>query len=118
MANEISTSTNFTFQKNGNPPQAWTANGTITVSGNYFVSGVQNIGTTDETVSLGDIGTVGWVLLKNLDGTNYVTAGSDGSVYPIKLKAGEEIKTRWNGAAVHLKANTAACNVAYLIVED
>ena len=118
MANEISTSTNFSFQKNSNPPVNWTASKSITVAGSYFVSGIQNVGTGDETVALGDVGTVGHVLLKNLDGTNFILAGSDGSVYPIKLKAGEEMKTRWNGAAVHLKADTAACKVSYLIVED
>lgn len=118
MANEIQTSSNLTFSKNSSPSVNWSASASVTVTGNYYVSGVISVGTGDETIALGDIGTVGWVCLKNLDATNFITAGADGSSYPIKLKAGEDCKLRWNGAAVHVKADTGACKAAYVIVED
>ena len=117
MANEIQTSTTFTFSKNGSPPQNWSVSGSINVTGNYFVTGIQSIGLVDETIALGDIATIGYVLLKNLDATHFVSFGVDGSTYPNRLLAGEECKVRLNGAAIHLIADTAACKVSYLIVE-
>lgn len=117
MANEINLGIQFSFAKSG-AGVAKSFSGQITVSGNYHVSGVQNVGTVDETVALGDIATNGWLFLRNLDSTNYVLCGADGSSYPIKLKAGEAVCVRFNGAAVHLKADTAACRVEYALVED
>jgi hypothetical protein len=117
MANEISIGQSLQVLKNGATIQK-SASASITLTGNYFMSGVQNVGTTDETIALGDIGTVGVVYFKNLDSTNFVTFGADGTNYHIKLKAGESALLRWNGAAVHAKADTAACKVEYVIVED
>lgn len=79
---------------------------------------VQAIGITDETLNLGDISTIGFVFMRNLDATNYITVGSDGTLYPIKLKPGEFFLGRWNAAAIHAKANTAPCNLEYLILPD
>lgn len=117
MANEINTSTNLTFSKNGSPPVQWSTSGNVTVAGSYYSNGIVSIGTADESLPLADVGTIGFVCIKNLDATNFVLIGADGTNYPLKLLPGEECKTRWNGAAVHAKADTAACKVAYLIVE-
>lgn len=91
----------------------------VTVTGTKPIGGlIQTIGTVDETIALVDVGTVGYLLVVNQDGTNYVELGSDGSVYPIKLKAGEFCLLRWNGAAIHAKANTGACDVEFNILPD
>lgn len=96
-----------------------------TFGATYFdvsgTSGVQNViavGTSDETLALGDVATPGWLYMKNLDATNYITAGADGTLYNIKMKAGEPFFGRWNGAAIHVKANTATCNMEYLLIPD
>ena len=75
-----------------------------------------NVGTGDESVTLGDLSAPGYIMVKNLDATNYVQMGPDGSSYPIKIPAGEAAGPMlWNAAAVHLKANSSACNCVIVI---
>lgn len=88
------------------------------VSGTVGQKQVQAIGTSDESLVLGDISTIGYCLLRNLDATNYISVGSDGTLYPIKLKPGEVFLGRWNAAAIHAKANTAPCNLEYTLISD
>ncbi len=88
------------------------------VSGSFYIRNFISVGTGDESLALGDVATPGWLFVWNHDATNYITMGSDGSVYPIKLKAGEWGLFRWNGAAIHAKANTAACKLEYFLIDD
>lgn len=82
-------------------------------------AGVQNIGTSEETLSAGDLTTKGWLFIRNLDGTNYVQVGFSTGVYGIRLEAGEPAVFRTEPAAtVYLKANTAACDIQYQWLED
>ena len=53
--------------------------------------------------------------MKNIDATNFVEVGLTGS-YTIKLLAGESAVFRADGA-LYAKADTAACDVEYIIVE-
>ena len=117
MANEIAYSFTLSFSKSG-AGDSKAVSGNVNVSGTDYVRGVQAVGTSDETISLVDVGTPGWCYLKNLDATNYVEAGSDGTNYFVKMKAGESAFFRVASAAVHVKANTASCNVEYMIIED
>lgn len=79
---------------------------------------IVSVGTSDETLAKGDVATIGYIWLKNLGPTNYVEFGSDGTLYPLKLKVNEFALLRWNAAALHAKANTAACNVQYAMLSD
>ncbi len=82
-------------------------------------AGVQNIGTTEESLSTGDLTTYGWLFLRNLDTSNYVQVGFSTGVYGIRLEAGEFAAFRTDPAAtVYLKASTAACDVQYQWLED
>lgn len=85
--------------------------------GSHFVKAVQTIGTSDETLDIGEIGTIGFVYLRNLDATNYIEIGSDGTNYPLKLLKGNVALFRWNAAAIHAKANTASCLLEYAVLE-
>lgn len=117
MANELTLSVSAGFAKSSilfNKSFA----GSVTVSGSYPISTAQNIGTSDETLDLGAVATPGYIVLKNRDATNYITLGEDGTSYPVKLKASEFAILRWNGAAIHAKANTAACDLEYLLIPD
>jgi len=83
--------------------------------------GFVNIGTSEETVSFGDITTPGYVFIRNLDDTNYVTLGPDstGMVAAIKLKAGEVALFRTDDSATwKAQANTAACDLSFYVLED
>ena len=82
-------------------------------------SGVQEIGTSEETLSSGDLTNKGWLFLRNIDDTNYVQLGFATGVYGARLEPAEVAIFRTEPAAtVYLKADTAACNVQYLWLED
>lgn len=87
----------------------------VTITGTKRVSGVFSIGTTEETIALGDVTTAGVVVVTNLDTTNYITVGSATTQRPIKIKAGETWIFRLDSSAIYIKADTAACE-AYVEV--
>jgi hypothetical protein len=117
MANELRVSGTANFIKGG-ASLSRQYSISVTVAGTNMISAVQSIATTDTSVGLGAVGTIGYVVFKNLDATNYIDVGSDGSVYPIRLMAGESAgPLRWNGAAIHAKAHTAACLLQSDIIE-
>ena len=117
MANELSISIAFAETKNGVTfSKSFTK--TVTITGDNPIAKVQSVATSDTTVDIGGIGTPGYFVAKNLDATNYVTLGTDGTNYFDQLKAGEIMVKRWNGAAIHAKANTAACLLEYLLLPD
>ena len=93
------------------------------MTGTEYVDGIFSIGTSAEDINLGDVGTPGWVFLKNLDATNHIEGGYDTTRLDLneavtKAEPGEFTLTRWGAATVTLRADTAACRVRVLIVED
>jgi hypothetical protein len=120
MANEITVSIRFDVANGNYDP------GTINASNLQFdqaavgaAEGVQEIGTSEESLSTGDLSTYGWLYLRNLDDTNYVQVGFSTGVYGIRLEPGEPAVFRTEPTAtVYLLANTAACNVQYRWLED
>jgi len=118
MANELKVTCGLSFAKGGAKTRR-NVNATLDVTGDVFTQEIQSVGTSEEELAQGaDLGTPGYVLAKNLDGTNYVEIGSTTGVYDIKLEAGEVALWRHNSATLYAKANTAACLVEYIIVED
>lgn len=91
---------------------------TIETPSAVFYSGIQQVGTADETVNMGEVATPGMVCIRNLDAENYVEIGKASADYVIKLEAGEWMLARWNTAAIHAKANTAAVNIEVFIVNS
>ena len=119
MANELKLNiSSFNFRKTDAPTISVSASASITVSGVHAVHASQNIGTTDETLDIAAVGTIGFVYFKNLDDTNFILIGEDGSSYPIKLMPGEIAVMRWSAAAIHAKSDTAACDLEYAVIED
>ena len=117
MSNELSLTISLIFSKGGAETQKAESK-QVTVTGDAFTQGVQAIGITEEEVVQGaDVGTPGYVYVKNMDATNYVELGSTTGVYDIKLKAKEFALWRHNSATLYAKANTAICNIEYIIVE-
>lgn len=118
MANELTITTSLTFVKGNAQTTRNSGSASVTVSGTAYTTGVQSIGTSDETLSLDEIVTPGYLLLHNLNATNFILVGADGSSYPVKLKAGEWGMFRFNGAAIHAKADTGACLLEYYLISD
>ena len=76
-----------------------------------------SVGTTEQDISFPDVGTLGWLYLKNLDPANFVIWGpkSAGVMVPIgKLmpnSQGEAVFQLDPGITLRMKADTAACKV-------
>lgn len=74
--------------------------------------GYVTIGTSEEEVAFGELGTKGWVVMQNLDATNFVEWGFSTGVYGGRMRAGETAGPfRMNTTSVFLRANVAACKV-------
>lgn len=85
-------------------------------------SGIQVVGTSEESVAATDVSTLGWAFFQNLDATNYIEIGPDSGgtmVGFIRLEPGEACALRLKpGITVKAQANTAAVKLKYLILED
>tara|TARA_B100000029_G_scaffold501774_1_gene575883 strand:- start:754 stop:1122 length:369 start_codon:yes stop_codon:yes gene_type:complete len=83
---------------------------------------VVKVGTSEEDVSTGDISTLGWCLMRNLDTTNYVTYGPKSGAAMVgmgRLEAGEVHAVRLEpGITLRWVANTAECKVDLRVYED
>lgn len=118
MADELTLVVALTFSKGGAENQR-SESIQVDVTGDAFTHEIQEVGTTEEELAQGaDLGTPGYLFIKNLDSTNYVEVGSTTGVYDIKLKAGEIALYRHNSATIYAKADTAACKVEYWLIED
>ena len=73
--------------------------------------GTVDVGTVEQTVDFGGI-VPGFVILKNLDDTNFVELGFSSGVYGIKLQPGSlALFELVAGTSVFVKADTADCAV-------
>ena len=119
MANEITVTASLAYAKNSYSITLAKTGSQFNVSGTKYHSGVQTIGTSEEALSKGDIGTIGFCILINRDATNYVSirrATGEGNM--IKLKPGEPALFRMEATAPYAIANTAACELEVLMIED
>lgn len=81
-----------------------------------------SVGTSEEDMLVGDVGTLGYLFLKNLDETNYITYGpkSAGAMVAFgRIKPGEEACIRLEpGVTLRWIANTAAVKVKVWLLEN
>ena len=118
MANELTVSCSLRFSKSGREASKAYGGIQLTVTGDAWVFAVQNIAITEEAIGLGDVGTPGFMIAKNLDSTNYLSLRpGTGTANAVKMKAGEPCLFRISTAPWAI-ANTAACDLEYLIIED
>jgi hypothetical protein len=122
MANEFNVSLNVSLTNGGLKDSIQeSANFSQTAIGKY--GGVVSIGTSEEDLPVGDVGTNGWVFLKNLDSTNFVKWGpkSAGAMVELgRLKPNEP--GQWfrlaPGVTLRAIADTAAVKVDYRLYEN
>lgn len=125
MANEVKMTTKITFDKGSVAGvKRDETDKSFDVTGARYSQGVQNVGfASTEAINFGDVGdaNAGFCHMKNLDATNFVKiGGATGEVYVMKLKPGESCLFRWMKAAGtgFIQADTAACDVEILTIED
>lgn len=81
--------------------------------------GYVTIGTSEESISFSELGTLGWVLMENLDATNYVDWGFSTGVYGGRLEPGGIALFRLRpSTTLYLLADTAACKCLINALED
>lgn len=120
MANEISLDVRFSVN-NGNLVFNHSP-GTVRIDQAAIggpTPGYSSIGTAEESVSFSELSTAGWLVLQNLDSTNFVDWGFSTGTYGGRLEAGEQAAFRLKpSTTLYLKADTAACGVQILAFED
>lgn len=129
MANEIACTLSLNIAKGGASIAA-APSGQGDMSGDQFISNVQIVGTTTEAALIGDVTTIGGVMIRNLDPTNFVlvslaTPAIVGTCFA-KLKANTATSGATPGSwlylptpqtVIYLIADTAPCNVQILAWE-
>jgi hypothetical protein len=114
MADELSLTGRFYYSKSGSIVERNTGATLVTISGTEVKSGIESVGTSNETITIP--ASPGYVFVKNLDSTNFIQLGPDSTNYFLKLLAGQWAIFPINGTALNAKANTAACNLEYIVV--
>ena len=120
MANEITILSDLAVKKGGVNYQLPLNRQSVTQTGTRLKDVVINVGTSEVSLAINDVGTPGYVVLRNLDGTNYVQWGIATTVYTGRMLAGESANPFRIDAGVttlYLKANTAACDVRVVVLE-
>lgn len=116
---EITLSASLGMKKNGVSESMQRLAEQFDMSGTDYFRGTQTIGTSEEALDIGDIGTCGYMLIVNLDEDNYVSIRpGSGTANLVKLDANGGMalfKLAMN--TPHAIANTAACQVEYLLLE-
>ena len=125
MANEIEISVSINASKGGMSVSR-AESFKVNMTGDSMTHSVQEIPTSAEVLVEADaLGTAGWCFLKNLDSTNFVEFGRFGvdaaDENLIKLKPGESclfrVSDEGSDDTVYAIADTAACNVEYILLE-
>lgn len=121
MANEIQVSSGIRVLKNGLEFSVPSKTYSVTMNGTGGPTpGNVSIGTTEESITFSELGTLGLLSMRNTDATNYVQFGFSTGVYGGRLKPNEPpAQFRLEpGATLYLKANTATCKVLVYGLED
>lgn len=110
MANEVSFSGTLRATKNSATVQS-SVSDTADMSADALYSATQSVGTSAEAITLGEVSSLGYVLVQNLDSTNYVELSLDNSMTQkfSKLLAGQFALFPSSTATLYARANTAAC---------
>lgn len=122
MANEITVNVTLTATKGGASVTSGSKSKQLDMTGSDLYHATQNIGTSDEAVSFGDItGAPKKVSITNLDSTNYVelslsTGGGFAADVFETLVAGDTY-TGSPGATIYAKANTASVLIDVVAAE-
>lgn len=123
MANELQLTLRATWDigvVEGSLPPGFAEALGIDVAGTKLLHNVQSVGTLKEPLDLADVGSGGYMILRNIDDTNYVAIS--GSVSPscvplVRLKPGDVALFRLSAGAPYAQANTATVELEYWLLE-
>ncbi len=122
MANELERARLYLrYYRNGEEADFEEFTEYLSVAGTEYHYSVQSIGfAAKENLTKGDVGTIGYIAMKNEDTTNFCSFGDDADAPSIELKAGESCLLRWSRSVANISAlaDTGATRIRYLIIED
>ena len=115
MANEATMVASLKLDKNGSIKELGISALSVTVTGDDYQLARQKIGTSEETLTLGDVTLGGLVLIINRDSANFVELRSGTGVADlIRINAGEPFLGRFSSdATVYAIADTAEVVIEY-----
>jgi hypothetical protein len=120
MANEIAIRAALAFIKSGDQDGLDFGPATFTFTGTRSLKGRQSVGTSEEALILGEVTAGGWLLILNKDATNFVSLRAAAGATPLaKIGPGEcaLLRLHPSAPAPTVQADTAACQIRYLILE-
>lgn len=121
MANTLSLTITGLYKPDGETNQLRlmeVANLTRSITSALIAGGIQNVGTSAENLSVGEISSEGWAFFRNMDATNFVEIGWDATGFQsaFKLLAGDVAVVPLNPSRTwQAKADTAAVNLYFQI---
>lgn len=121
MASELKLTINFSYADGEAKVDKAVSNLGVDVTGTVLACGVQNVDTSEEALGLNGVTAGGYLFLRNLDSTNYVSLRSGtGATNVVRLKAGEVAVFRLDAAATapFVIANTAAVDLEFALLSD
>jgi hypothetical protein len=117
MADELRLEIDIRFSDDGIGLTRLTGPLDYDVTKKVYAHFIQAVGTSEEALNLGDIGTGGYCFLKNLDATNFVKVRpGTGAADLIKLLPGDVALFRLVAAAPFAISDTASCNVEVALI--
>ncbi len=119
MADELTIRATLSFTKNSTNVELSAGPSDFDVTGTNAMKHRQEIGTSEEAVTIGNVAAGGYILVVNRDATNYVTLRpGSGLTDLIRLEAGDFALFRLDDSAtLYALANTAACEIEYAIID-
>jgi hypothetical protein len=117
MMAELNILSSGTYSKSGDTVTRQNTNAVV-VAGVKRAAGVIAVATSETPVPLGEVTSVGFVYIENLDPTNYVRVGCPTGQYTNKFKPGEGYWFRASANTIYAIANSAPCNISYEVISD
>ena len=116
MASELNLSITFEYRK-GSTSLTLSPDATVTVAGTVALHNRQVVGTSEEALVLGDVSSPGFLVMVNRDATNFVEIRpATGVADLIKLGPGEPFVGRLVASAPFVIADTAECEIEYVLL--
>lgn len=118
MVDELTVSVSLRFAKGGIDVSLSRSGVQLDVDGSDYTKNVQVVGITEELLQLGDV-TPGYILIVNLDRTNFVEVRAEsGAADLVKILPGEPALFRLSSATPYVIADTAPVRIEYLLIEN
>lgn len=120
MANEITLAATLSYEDSEESSELLTlADILASVASKKYIKHKQNIGTSEEAITLGEVTAPGWALFINRDETNFINlkVATSGAIFA-KLKPGEFALLRLGSGAQapFAIADTAACQLEFFLI--